>query len=413
MDKTRKLDKHKYKPNKTKQKTRAKKKLYKHHVMPLRYFHHQNIWLPSTTPPNVNKISDRISDRIRDTGSYTPTINRDLTSLVSISREDIYGCNLEAAYQLKEPLKIEIRKISNQKDYYRYGENRCQEYYLPDAEELLLKNLKANKHVDPKKIVPPVQSHGNCWFNAFFVIFFVSDKGRKFFHFFRQLMIKGIQKDKSKMPDNLRNAFALLNYGVDNCLQGTDFAYELDTNSIIVELFKEIPAEYKRENPNIVNIDDPSNPILYYLAIIKYLNNNSIQPLVLRGSDESWKQQISDVLANMSHMPHFIVLEFFEEEAQKCDNKPVSFKINKAKYAIDSAVVRDIEKEHFCALITCEGKQMGYDGMSFHRLVPFQWKNNVNSNVTWKFEGSTHYDGRPMEWNFRKSYQMLIYYRVE
>ena len=80
---------------------------------------------------------------------------------------------------------------------------------------------------------------------------------------------------------------------------------------------------------------------------------------------------------------------------------------------LDSAVVRDTEKEHFCALITCEGKQMGYDGMSFHRLVPFTWKNNVNSDITWKFEGSTHADDRPMEWNFRKSYQMLIFYRVE
>ena len=403
MDKTRKLDKYnKHKLSKYKKNiTRAKKKPYKQN----RFFRHEVVWMPSTTPPNVHKIAKQISNRIRNTGSYSPTINQDLTSLASIPREDIYGCNLEAAYQLKEPLKIEIPG--------KYGDDICAPYYDPYAEDVLLKNLKANKHVDPTKIVPPVQSHGNCWFNAFFVTFFVSDKGRKFFHFFRQLMIKGIQKDKTKMPDNLRNAFALLNYGVDNCLRGTDFAYELDTNSIIVELFKEIPQNYKMANPDIVDIDDAGNPMLYYLAIIKYLDNNSIQPLLVRGADNLWKEQISDIVGNISHLPHFIVLEFFEEEAKNYDNKPVSFKINKAKYALDSAVVRDIEKEHFCALITCEGKQMGYDGMSFHRLVPFPWKNNLNSNVTWKFEGSTHADERPMEWNFRKSYQMLIYYRVE
>lgn len=403
MDKTRKLDKYnKYKLVNKHKKTRAKKKPLKLN----RFFRHEVVWLPSTTPPNVHKIANKISNRIRVSGSYSPTINQDLTSLVSIPREDIYGCNLEAAYQLKEPLKIEISgKYS--------GDDMCSPYYLPEAEEVLLKNLKANKHVNPTKIVPPVQSHGNCWFNAFFVTFFVSDKGRKFFHFFRQLMIKGIQKDKSPIPDNLRNAFALLNYGVDNCLRGTDFAYKLDTNSIIVELFKEIPDKYKMENPDIVDIDEAGNPMLYYMTIIKYLDNNSIQPLFVRGADDNWRTAISDIVGNMSHLPHFIVLEFFEIEAQKYDKKPVTFKINNAKYALDSAVVRDTEKEHFCALITCEGKQMGYDGMSFHRLTPFPWKNNINSNVTWKFEGSTHADDRPMEWNFRKSYQMLIYYRVE
>jgi len=402
MDKTRKLYKYnKYKLVNRHKKTRAMKKPFKLN----RSFRYEEVYLPSTTPPNVRKISNKISDRISDSGSYSPTINRDLTALVSIPREDIYGCNLEAAYQLKEPLKIEIPG--------KYRNNMCVPYYLPEAEEVLLKNLKANKHVNPSKIVPPVQSHGNCWFNAFFVTFFVSDKGRKFFHFFRQLMIKGIQKDKSPIPDNLRNAFALLNYGVDNCLRGTDFAYELDTNSIIVELFKEIPDNYKIKNPDIVDIDAAGNPMLYYMAIIKYLDNNSIQPLVVRGADDNWKTTISNVVGNMSHLPHFIVLEFFENEAQQYDKKPVTFKINNAKYSLDSAVIRDTEKEHFCALITCEGKQMGYDGMSFHRLVPFPWKNNINSNVTWKFEGSMHADGRPMQWNFRKSYQMLIYYRVE
>jgi len=384
MNKTRKLNKYNKRNN---NKTRAKRK-------PL--FRFKNIWLPSATPPN------QISNRIRDTGSYSPTINRDLTTLVSIPREHIYGCNLETAYQLKEPLKIEIP-----------GKKICVPYYQPDAEKVLLKNLKANKHVEPKKIVPPMQSHGNCWFNAFFVTFFVSDKGRKFFHFLRQLMIKGTQKNKSPMPNNVRNAFALLNYGVDNCLQGTDFAYVLDTNSIIVELFKQIPDGYKEQNKDIINIDEAGNPITYYIAIIKYLNNNSIQFLFFRGANENWREQISNTAQNMQHLPHFIVLEFFEDEAQKCDNKAISFKMNNAKYALDSVVVRDIEKEHFCALITCEGKEMGYDGMSFHRLVPFSWKNKLNSNMTWKFEGSTHADKSPMQWNFRKSYQMLMYYRVE
>jgi hypothetical protein len=55
---------------------------------------------------------------------------------------------------------------------------------------------------------------------------------------------------------------------------------------------------------------------------------------------------------------------------------------------------------------------MGYDGASFHRLVPLQWKHRMNSNIDWEFEGTNDYDGTPLKWNFMKSYQLLIYYRV-
>lgn len=338
----------------------------------------------------------------RTTGSYSPTINKELVTLESIRRENIQSCNIEAAYQLKEPLKIAIP-----------NKQICVDYYTPEAEKILLHNLKANKHVNPQQIVPPVQSHGNCWFNAFFVTFFVSDKGRKFFHFLRQLMIKGTQKNKTPMPANLRNAFALLNYGVDCGLRGDDFAYKLDTNSIIVELFKQIPDDYKAQNESIVNIDAAGNPLLYYMSIINYLNNNSIQLLFLRGADNEWKNKIGESFTRMRHLPHFIVLEFFESEASKCKTKPVSFSVHNTKYAIDSAVIRDTKKEHFCAAITCEGQEMGYDGMSFHRLTGFPWKHNLNTDITWKFEGSNHANGTPMEWNFMSCYQMLIYYRVK
>ena len=51
--------------------------------------------------------------------------------------------------------------------------------------------------------------------------------------------------------------------------------------------------------------------------------------------------------------------------------------------------------------------------MRTHRLVPFEWKKYLNSNYTWEFSGSNHADGRAMKWDFMKSYQLLIYYRVE
>jgi hypothetical protein len=159
-------------------------------------------------------------------------------------------------------------------------------------------------------------------------------------------------------------------------------------------------------------VGNPGNPLLYYISIINYLNNNSIQLLFIRDANKEWKDVIVNAVSKMSHLPHIIVLEIFEETASKFNKKPFSFTVNNEKYRIDSAVVRDTLKQHFCATITCEGNEMGYDGMSFHRLVPLEWKQKMNSDINWQFEGTRNHDGTPLEWNFMISYQMLIYYRV-
>jgi hypothetical protein len=246
-----------------------------------------------------------------------------------------------------------------------------------------------------------------------FVTFFVSDKGRKFFHFFRQLMIEGKQKGGKDIPTKLRDAFALLNFGIDACLTGNKYAYELNTNNIIHQLYKSIPNTYKSKYPLIVDIDKPGNPIIYYMSIINYLNNNSIQTLFLREISTNWKDTISAQMKIMKHLPHIVIMEIFEKDANVFNKKPLTFTINNARYKLDSAVVRDTTKQHFCATITCENKEYAYDGASFSRLTQLQWKNKLNSsNFTWKFEGTNNNDGTPMEWNFTKCYQLLLYYRI-
>lgn len=368
---------------------------------------HRHLKIPSTTPLEIRKVSKKIFNKLEhgNKGSYSPTINQELVPLMSIPRKEISDCNIVAAYELKEPLKIGIPGVF-------YGKT-CYNYDTPEAKKFLLRNLTANKHIDPKKIVPPIQLQSNCWFNAFFVTFFVSDKGRKFFHFFRQLMIEGKQKDGTQIPHKLRDAFALLNFGIDACLTGNKFAYELNTNSIIKQLYKGIPESYKKNNPYIVNIDEAGNPLLYYISIINYLNNNAIITLFIRNATNSWKDKVSEGLKKLTHLPHIIVLEVYDEMAKEFNKKPISFIINEAKYQIDSTVVRDITKQHFCSTITCEKKEMAYDGMSFHRVESLEWKEKLNSNFDWRFEGTTDYDGSPLVWNYTKCYQMLIYYRVE
>ena len=93
-------------------------------------------------------------------------------------------------------------------------------------------------------------------------------------------------------------------------------------------------------------------------------------------------------------------------------NKEEKFTVDDATYELDSCIVRDIEQQHFCATLTIEGKDMAYDGMSFHRMVPMNWRENLNKQTKWKFEGSKNLDGSPLEWSFLHGYQMLIYYRI-
>jgi hypothetical protein len=380
-------------------KHRTKGSFARKHKNKRRTIRNHNLVVPSSTPIKIRKISNRI-DKSIEKGSYSPTINKQLITLKSIERTDAMNCNTEKAFRLKEPLQIGIK-------------NKCYYYYTPEAIKFLLHNLSANKHINPTQIIPPIQSHSNCWFNAMFVTFFVSDKGRKFFHFLRQLMIEGKQQDGAAIPNSLRDAFALLNFGVDACLTGNDFAYQLNTNSIIHLLYKGIPESYKTKYPYIVDIDQAGNPLLYYISIINYLHNNSIQLLFIRNATSKWKDDVSEAVIKMGHLPHIIVLEVYDEMAAEFNKKPILFSVKDAKYQIDSAVIRDESKQHFCSTITCEGKEMGYDGASFHRLVSLPWKNKMNSNIDWEFEGTKDYDGSLLKWNFTKCYQLLIYYRIK
>jgi hypothetical protein len=343
--------------------------------------------------------------------SYSPTVNNELIMLKSIDRDKVFNCNNESAFDLKEPLQIGIPgKI--------YGKT-CVPYYDEKAIQFLLKNLSANKHVNPEKIIPPVQSQANCWFNTMFVSLFISDKGRKFFHFFRQLMIEGKQVNGKAIPVKIRNGFALLNYAIESCLTGGSYAYILNTNAIIKDIYKSIPSHYKENLPYIKDADEAGNPIRYYASLIHYLNDESIQLLFIKEANEKWKEMIINNLEKQKHLPHLIILEIYDSADKKpgmsgrTTNKPKSFFIKGCKYALDSCIIRDTSQQHFCASLTCEKNEMAYDGLSYSRLEPFSWKNKINTDLEWEFSGSKNSDGKPLKWNFLHGYQMLLYYRVK
>jgi hypothetical protein len=330
----------------------------------------------------------------------------------SLSRETIDSCNAKNAFTLNdnEPLKIKVN-------------NNCYLYSKAEAKQFLKKNLSANKHIKPDKIITPRQALGNCWFNTMFVSLFISDKGRKFFHFFRQLMIEGSIANGDKIPEKLRNGFALLNYAIEACLTGNEFAYKMDTNSMIKEIYEALPKDYRETNPYITPIREAGNPIRYYGSLMYYLNNKAINMLFVTSANNQWHNMIQQqIITNNKNnnnnknktnkSPDVIVLEFFDNESKTTLNKPTHFLIEDKKYKLDSCVIRDQDGNHFSSMLTCEKKEMAYDGMSFHRLVNMEWKKRINTNYSWQFEGSKDADDKAIEWNFLNGYQMLIYYRV-
>ena len=302
----------------------------------------------------INKLIDPIS--------YAPTINKELISLKSINREDIPDCNNELAFQLKEPLQIgETNKSLGYK---------CYPYTSTEAKDIMLKNLAANKHLDVSKIVPPKQILGNCWFNTFFVTFFVSDKGRKFFHFFRQLMIEGKRSDGTSLKPGLKKTFAFFNLAIEASTNpNLNILDSFDTNTIIQNIYKNIPESFRKNNQlkgyYIKNVGQAGNPVNYYVAItnflvtkgVKYLNLELLSKTSVLGKDGLKKgtrsikntiyYHIKSSFNRKNIMPEVIMVGVIDEVSSEYPNDNTTLEFNNVNYVLDSAIVRDKKALHF------------------------------------------------------------------
>ena len=332
----------------------------------------------------MNKTKKKYSPLSRSkslTKSYRPSINKQLITLRTTETETFGYCDLN-------PLKIKIR-------------NHCFPYSHATAQKYLLNQLAGNKHLQMSKVITPKQYSSNCWFNVMFVLLFISDKGRQFFHYFRNLMILGKLINNDEIPLDLRNGFALLNYNIEACLTGNKYAMtKMNTNTIIDFLYKHITHE------NIYKKGNAGNPFSYYEALVEYLSIKSI-----RMKKYSTSESLSMNITFYSYIPHVIILQYPINSYSYPHTKLLTLNVNEYVYELDSAAIIDNDRNHFCGLLMCNKEEYGYDGMSYSRLKKMKWKQLLNTSTNFSFHGSTDIDGKTIQWNFMKGYQMLVYYR--
>ena len=325
--------------------------------------------------------------------SFSPRVNKFLVSYTRKKPSSFFLCN-------NSLLEINISKKKTQK--------KCVKYNSKDAQKFLLNNLKRIKNINCNNIIPPQQLLSNCWFNTFFVTFFISDKGRKFFKFFRQLMILGKTLKGKSIPYDLRKAFFMLNIAIEASYNPslTNVALNFNTNLLIKMIYNSI-NKYHKFGDHIPDINDAGNPLDYYLTIINYLNSNNVNilPIILTiSADNKFIEKIIHA-RNVKNKPDIIIIEISDENAKKIDDKNKEINVFGVNYKLDAAIVRDTSQQHFSSLLTCNKNQYAFDGASYNKIRPKIWKDLLNKNENWGFEGHN------LKWNFRKSYQILFYYR--
>ena len=316
----------------------------------------------------------------------------------------------------------------------------CKSYNNSSVQEILLHNLKSSKHLDVTRFIPPIQLLSNCWFNTMFVTFFFSDKGRKFFRFFRELMITGKKLDSSLIPSNIAKLLFILNLFIEASYNQTTKSRELfktmnalteklNTNFYIYHIYQIINNKKDSINPeelfnnsnklyDIPNIKEAGNPLTYYESILKYLNYDSLKFMKQSfTSNLNVKEIITKQFQSLSNIiPDIIIIEDFESKSlYETSYKLISTKNVVYNYVLDSIIITNKDhfdpkaNSHFVSVLTVNSQEYKFDGSSLSKLQKFKWKKLINTNKNWNFKENPIY--HPEQYNFTKGYKILFYYR--
>jgi len=358
--------------------------------------------------------------------SYIPSINNKLQirSLRTLPQLSISLCD--------SLLELNISTTNN---------DVCLPYNSNKVKDILLHNLKASKHLDVTKFIPPVQFLSNCWFNTMFVTFFFSDKGRVFFRFFRELMITGRKVDSTLIPEEFAKIFFILNLFIEasyNQSSKSNILFnkinsltdKLNTNYFVYHIYKIINNPAKSISPtllitnsnkiyNIPDIEDPGNPLTYYETILKYLKYNTLK---LFKHSITKTININDVIqkkystSSINVIPDIVIIEDFQS-GTLFDNiiKLTDAQNNTYNYVLDAIIITNKDhfdpkaNSHFVSVLTVNKEEYKFDGSSLSKLSRFEWKKMINQDKDWTFKEDPEYE--PERYNFTKGYKIMFYYR--
>lgn len=348
--------------------------------------------------------------------SYSPEINKLLTRINISPHKDIFGyCEEDEIFD------------KTTKKCYRWKDKK--------AENILLDNLKSKKPIKGSNILGPVQNQSNCWFNSFFMTFFISDKARKFMKSFRHFMITGKKhkNDKSYTNNSYRYPFWLLNKFITASLLGKSdpmlFASMMDTNNIIKTINSNLPGNYN--GTFYKKVGEAGNPIVMFFNIFKFLNgccSTNDFSIKLHYIDEHYSEyhglfdKSSQTYKYMNvKKPDIIIVDITDSKRgndiipntgntayPKNFKKKLDFTIGNMKYKLDSICLRDVNKQHICALITINGEDYMFDGENNTPLYKNKWRHYLNKNQNFKITPNIS-----ETYNLTKNYQSLIYYRTK
>ena len=365
--------------------------------------------LKDTTPKELKDLRKTVTKigkkkNPKKPQSFSPNVNKVIDSLKSISPH----------------IEIGLRECPEDKIYVRTasGKEKCVGLKSKIAQTYMIDNLLSKKPIDCDKIIAPKQKLSNCWFNSFFMVYFISDKGRKFFRYLRLAMITGKLPNGTTVAPKLRMPLLILNKYIESALIGRKASHSLatlmDTNVVIRRVARALGKTNLRKY-DIAKTKQAGNPLAFYEGLIKYLKSNELVTVNMTVRNMPNKKvsnaAIVKILESRPLVEYFILERFSEDYNKNSWTIPKKYKVTKNgetyTYVLDSAVLRDTKKQHFSAYITCNGKSFAFDGESFARMTPFEWKKKMNKDIKWRF--AEQYE---TYFNFQQAYFMLFYYRI-
>tara|TARA_B100001057_G_scaffold466621_1_gene523934 strand:+ start:81 stop:668 length:588 start_codon:yes stop_codon:yes gene_type:complete len=177
------------------------------------------------------------------------------------------------------------------------------------------------------------------------------------------------------VPKKLRNALGYFAIAIDACLRGDPIMHKLNTNHLLLSIYKSIPKAKLPKEITISKLDRPGNPIPYYKALYNYLygNKSGAFPIEYIEIFNIPNIPVDKEFYNLENMinhymeqqrlglPDLFVIEIFNNEEKRINaldpsktivKKPLKFKLREGEYILDSTIIRDTTNSHLCATLT-------------------------------------------------------------